>query len=90
MARVANDWQAGDASAEFYRDLPHWKIAIDFLVIAGEAPVDGGKTLYASLIDALHSSNPQLQIRVHGVFDQHRDVHSLQTVGYCLHCKGVG
>ena len=49
MARVANDWQAGDASAEFYRDLPHWKIAIDFLIIAGESSVDGGKTLYASL-----------------------------------------
>ena len=49
----------------------------------------GGQPLNACLIDTFHTANPQFQIGVHWVFNQHRHIHSAQTIGQSLHRKGV-
>ena len=52
--------------------------------------MDGSKTLDASLVQTLQSTNPKLQIGVHGVLDEHRDIHALHGISQSLHGKGVG
>ena len=90
MTGVADDGQVRHASSQLYGNLPHGKVAINLLLVAGEAAVYGSQTLYACLIDALHSSYPQLQVGINRILHKDGDVHSLQTVGYRLHGKGIG
>ena len=51
--------------------------------------MDSTKALYASLVDTLKRTNPELQIGVHGVLYKHRNIHTLQRVGNGLHGKWV-
>ena len=90
MAGVAEDGQTGYAAAQFDGYLPHRQVAVDFLVVTGEAAVDGSQTLHTSLVDALQSTYPQFQVGVHGVLHQHGHVDAAQRVGEGLHGKGVG
>lgn len=52
--------------------------------------MDGGQPFQSGLVDALQRTDPQFQVRVHGVLHQNGDVHALQCVGYLLHGEGVG
>ena len=71
-------------------DLPHRRITIDLLLVAGETAMDGPQSLYASLIDTLKSTNPEFEVGVDGILHKHRDIDTLQRVGKCLHGKGIG
>ncbi len=84
------DGQVGDAAAQFDGDVPLRQVAVDFLLVTGEAAVDGGKPFQSRLVDALQSAYPQFEVGVDGVLHQHGDVHALQRIRYLLHGEGVG
>ena len=88
--RVADDGQFGNATVQLDGDLPHGRVAINLLLVAGEAAMYGTQTLHACLVETLQRTNPQLDVGVHGVLHEHGNVHALQRVGQCLHGKGVG
>ena len=90
MTGIAEDREVGDAAMELDGDLPHRQVPVDLLVIAGEAAVDGTEPFHACLVDTLHGTDPQLEVRVHRVLDEHGTVVAFQTVGELLHGKGVG
>lgn len=52
--------------------------------------MNGSHTLDASLIDTLHSANPEFQVGVDGVLDKHGHIHSFERVCQVLHGKGIG
>ena len=90
MRGVADDGEVGYASAQFDRYLPHGQVTVDGLVVAGEASVYGSQFLYACAVETFESTYPQLEVRVHGVLHEHRDVDAAQRVGEGLHGEGVG
>ena len=90
MAGVAEDGQRGIAAAEFYWNVPLRVVAVGGAVVQAEAPVDGGDAPYAREVKPLHGTYPQVDVRIDGVFDHHRDVVSPQRVSYLLHGEGVG
>ena len=51
--------------------------------------MDSRHLLNTSLINALHTSYPQLKVGVHRVLYQHRHVYTLQAVGQSLHGEGI-
>ena len=90
MARVADDWQLWYAAVQLNRNLPHREIAVNLLVEAGESAVDGTEFLDACLVDALQGTDPELEVWVYRVLNEHRHVYALKTVGKCLHGEWVG
>ena len=51
--------------------------------------MDGSHALDAGLVDALEGTNPQLDVRVHGVLHEDGHVDTLQGVGQRLHGEGI-
>ena len=90
VTRVADDGQFRYAAVQFDRNLPHGQVAVNLLVEARKATMDGTQPFDAGLVDALQGPNPQLQVGIHGVLHQHGHVHAPQGVGQSLHGKGVG
>ena len=89
MRGIADDRQLGDATAQLDGNLPHRGVAVDLLLVAGEAAMDGPQTLDASLIDALKGTNPQFKVRVDGVLHEHGHIGTFQRIGDSLHGEGV-
>ena len=52
--------------------------------------MDGSHTLYASLVDTLHSTNPQFKVGIDWVLHEHRNVNTLKAVSKSLHGERVG
>ena len=52
--------------------------------------MDGTQALHTSLVQALHSTNPELEIRIDRVLYEHRDINTLQGIGQSLHGKRIG
>ena len=52
--------------------------------------MDGSEPLHTSLVESLHCPYPQLDVGVDGILHEDGNVNTLQGVGKCLHCKGVG
>ena len=48
------------------------------------------QTLDTCLVDTLEGTNPKLEVGIHRVLHKHRDVHSLQGIGYRLHGERIG
>ena len=86
---VADDGKIRNATMQLDGNLPHGGIAINFLLKTREATMDGSQTLDASLVQTLHGTNPQFQVRVDRVLDEDWDVDSPQRVSQSLHGKGV-
>ena len=59
VTRVANDGEFGNATSQFYGNLPRWVVAIEFVVVTGKTSMNGAYALDACLVEALHSTNPQ-------------------------------
>ena len=58
VAGVAEDGKPGDAAAQLDGDVPLRQVAVDLLVVGGEAAVDGAQTPHSCAVDALHGSYP--------------------------------
>ena len=86
---VADDWQLWYTATQLDRNLPHWGITVNLLLVARETAMYCSQTLDTSLIQTLKSTNPKLQIRVYRVLNENRNVYALQRVGNSLHCKWV-
>ncbi len=89
MAGVTNHRQLGDATMQLNGNLPHRRIAVYLVVERRETTMDGSQTLDASLIKALHSTNPQFEVRVDRVLHEYGHVDTLQGIGQSLHGKGI-
>ena len=89
MAGVGEDGQCGEASFEFYGEVPHGCVAVELLIDAGEAPVYGPEACDAGGVEAQQGTCPQFYVGVHGILHQHRHIHTAQRVGQCLHAEGV-
>ena len=87
---VADDGQFRNATMQLDGNLPHRSIAVYLLLEAGETTMDGTQALDTSLVQALHSTNPELEIRIDRVLYEHRDVNTLQGIGQSLHGKRIG
>ena len=59
VTRVANDGEFGNATSQFYGNLPRRIVAIEFVVVTGKTTMNGAYALDACLVEALHSANPQ-------------------------------
>ena len=90
MTGVANYRQLRYSTTKLYRNLPHWGVTVNLLLVARETTMNGSKTLNTSLVYALQCSNPQLQVGVNWVLYKHRYIYPLQRVGNSLHGKWVG
>ena len=47
------------------------------------------ESVHTGIVQALKSADPEFEIRIHGVFHQHRDVNAAQSIGQFLHGKGI-
>ena len=78
MRRIADDRQIGYSTVQFDRYLPHRSITVYLIIERGESSMDGSQSFDARLVQSLHRSYPQFEVRVHWVFDEHRDVDTSQ------------
>ena len=89
MAGVAEDRQIRHTTAQLDRDVPQRQVAVDFLVVRAESSVNHAQTVNARSVQTLDRPDPQLQVRIDRVLDQHGHVHALQGIGHLLHGEGV-
>ena len=90
VRRVADERQLRVAAAQLNGYLPHGQVAIDFLVVAGEAAVNGTQASDAGGIQSLQGAHPEFQVGIDGVLHEHGHVDSPQRIGQRLHGKRIG
>lgn len=72
--------------------VPLRQVAVDVLAVGAESAVDGSEAAQTGIVEAFERADPQFEIGVDGVLDEHRYVGSAlaQGVGYLLHGERVG
>ena len=89
MARIAEDRQLGQTAAQLDGNMPLRSVAVDRLIVLAKSTVNSSQAGNARIIQALQCSDPQLEVGVYGVLDQHGHIVTLQRIGNLLHRKGV-
>ena len=90
MARVAEHRNLREAAAELNHVLPERVVSVFDFLACGEASVDNSKFAYAGTVESLKCSNPKVQVGIHGILNQHRNVSIGKGIGDFLHEERIG
>ena len=74
MARITKERKFRTEAPEFHDILPERVVAVFDLLRCGESPVYHANLAYSGTVQPLKSANPQVQIGVHRILHEHRDV----------------
>ena len=85
MARVAEHRNLREAAAELNHVLPERVVSVFDFFACGETSVDNSQLAYAGTVESLKCSNPKVQVRIHGILNQHRNVGIGKGVRNLLH-----
>ena len=90
MRRVGEKGEVGVQRPELDGDPPARVVAVGDGTQGGEAPVHHAQLPDAGLAEAFQRADPQADVRIDGVLDQHGDVGAAQRVGDFLHQERIG
>ena len=90
MARVAEHRNLREAAAELNHVLPERVVSVFYFLACGETSVDNSKFAYAGTVESLKCSNPKVQVRIHGILNQYRNVSIGKGIGDFLHEERIG
>ena len=90
MARVAEHRNLREAAAELNHVLPERVVSVFDFFACGEASVDNSKFAYAGTVESFKCSNPKVQVGVHRILDQHRNVSIGKGIRNFLHEERIG
>ena len=85
MARVAEHRNLREAAAELNHVLPKRVVSVFDFLACGETSVDNSKFAYAGTMESLKCSNPKVQVRIHRILYQHRNVGIGKGIRNLLH-----
>ena len=87
---VGEEGQRGIAGPEFDGDLPAGCVAVGDGLGGGEAPVNHAELPDAGPVEPFQGPDPEIQVRIDRILDEHGDVRIPERVGNLLHQEGVG
>ena len=90
VARIAQQRQLRQPAAQFDRDVPLGLVAVDRAVVAAESAVDGSQPPEAGVVETFDGADPEFEIGIDRILDQHRNVHAAQRSCQFLHGERIG
>ena len=90
MAWISEKRQFRIAGAEFDGDAPSRIIAVGDRRRRGKTAVDDAELADTGPVEAFQRTDPQVQVRVDRILDQHRHVRTAQGIGDLLHQERIG
>ena len=89
VARVSEERHLRIAGTHLHRQLPARKVAVLDFLASGKAAMNHAKLLYARLIKPFQCSYPKVNIRIHRILYQYRNIRIFQCVSYFLHKERI-
>ena len=89
MAGVANDGQVWHTATQLDSNMPEREVTIHLLVERTEPAMYRSDTVDTCSVKAFDGADPELQIGIDRVFNQHGDVNASQRIGHILHGKRI-
>ena len=90
MTGITNNGNPWVEPFHFDGNPPQGLVAKPGLFIEGKTAVNGSQALDSHLVQAFQGADPKIEIGVHGIFNQHGDIHACQCIGQGLDGEGVG
>ena len=86
---VAEDGHVWQTTAQFDWDVPLRHVAIEVFAVCAESAMDCANAGYSGIVETLHCSNPEFQVGVDRVFDEHGHVDAFERIGDFLHSERI-